>query len=155
MAYLSGFLSIVYVCSCFFLIFVVLIQKGEGGGLGGAFGGGAVDVAFGSTADTTWKKATSIAAGLFIVLSIVLGLLEAPGKSAVSGSLGSANKKADEKKPAKKADEKKPAKKADEKKPAKKADEKKPAKKADEKKPAKKAEEDWKDGEKKPAKQGN
>jgi preprotein translocase subunit SecG len=88
MGYLSGFLSIVYVCSCLFLIFVVLIQKGEGGGLGGAFGGGAVDVAFGSTADTTWKKATSIAAGLFIVLSIVLGMIESPNQSRVAGALG-------------------------------------------------------------------
>ena len=96
--YLSGFLSIVYVCSCLFLIFVVLIQKGEGGGLGGAFGGGAVDVAFGSTADTTWKRATSIAAGLFIVLSIVLGMLEAPPKSVIQGNKDkTASKKSDKK----------------------------------------------------------
>lgn len=94
--YLSGFLSIVYVCACLFLIFVVLIQKGEGGGLGGAFGGGAVDVAFGSTADTTWKRATSIAAGLFIVLSIVLGMLEAPPKSVIQGNKDkTASKKSD------------------------------------------------------------
>ena len=95
MEYIAGFLSIVYVCACLFLIFVVLIQKGEGGGLGGAFGGGAVDVAFGSTADTTWKRATSIAAGLFIILSILLGLLEAPPKSVISGNKDKTAKKKD------------------------------------------------------------
>jgi preprotein translocase subunit SecG len=62
------------VISCFFLIFVVLIQKGEGGGLGGLAGGG-VDTAFGAKADTTWKKATAVAAGLFMVLTLVLGIL--------------------------------------------------------------------------------
>lgn len=84
MGVIVGLLSVVYVFACLFLIFVVLIQKGEGGGLGGAFGGGAVDVAFGASADTTWKKATSVAAGIFIILSIVLGLLENPeGSSAL------------------------------------------------------------------------
>lgn len=96
--YLAGFLSIVYVCSCLFLIFVVLIQKGEGGGLGGAFGGGAVEGAFGAKQDTTWKKATSIAAGLFIVLSIVLGMLEAPPKSVIKGDKETAKKKSESKK---------------------------------------------------------
>lgn len=98
MPYLAGFLSIVYVCSCLFLIFVVLIQKGEGGGLGGAFGGGAVEGAFGAKQDTTWKKATSIAAGLFIVLSIVLGMLEAPPKSVFKGDKDKTAKKKTESK---------------------------------------------------------
>lgn len=75
MSVLVVLLSIVYVIACCFLIFVVLIQRGEGGGLGGAFGGGAVDVAFGSQADMTWKRATAIAAGLFMVLAIALGVL--------------------------------------------------------------------------------
>ena len=87
MNYLTGFLSFIYVLSCLFLIFVVLIQKGEGGGLGGAFGGGAVDAAFGSSADTAWKKATSVAAAMFILLSIGLGLLEAPPRSVVGKKL--------------------------------------------------------------------
>ena len=75
MTVLVVFLSIVYVIACCFLTFVVLIQRGEGGGLGGAFGGGAVDVAFGSQADMTWKRATAVAAALFMVLAIALGII--------------------------------------------------------------------------------
>ena len=72
---LNVLLTVVYVFCCLFLGFVVLIQKGEGGGLGGAFGGGAVDVAFGAKADMTWKRATAAAATLFMILAIVLGVL--------------------------------------------------------------------------------
>jgi preprotein translocase subunit SecG len=76
MEVLSTVLTVIYVCCCLFLGFVVLIQKGEGGGLGGAFGGGAVDVAFGAKADMTWKRATAVCATLFMVLAIVLGILD-------------------------------------------------------------------------------
>lgn len=68
-------LTIVYVIACLFLCFVVLIQKGEGGGLGGAFGGGAVDVAFGAKADMTWKRATAVCAAIFMLLAMFLGVL--------------------------------------------------------------------------------
>jgi preprotein translocase subunit SecG len=76
MEIVSTVLTVVYVTCCLFLGFVVLIQKGEGGGLGGAFGGGAVDVAFGAKADMTWKRATAVAATLFMVLAVVLGILD-------------------------------------------------------------------------------
>ena len=69
------FLTVVYVIACLFLVFVVLIQKGEGGGLGGAFGGGAVDVAFGAKADMTWKRATAVCATIFMTLAMVLGVM--------------------------------------------------------------------------------
>lgn len=68
-------LTVVYVLACLFLCFVVLIQKGEGGGLGGAFGGGAVDVAFGAKADMTWKRATAVCAAIFMLLAMFLGVL--------------------------------------------------------------------------------
>lgn len=72
---LMVFLTVVYVIACLFLVFVVLIQKGEGGGLGGAFGGGAVDVAFGAKADMTWKRATAVCATIFMTLAMVLGVM--------------------------------------------------------------------------------
>jgi len=76
MEVLNVLLTIVYVICCLFLGFVVLIQKGEGGGLGGAFGGGAVDQAFGAKADMTWKRATAVAAATFMVLAIFLGIVQ-------------------------------------------------------------------------------
>jgi preprotein translocase subunit SecG len=81
---ISGLLTFAYILTCLFLIFVVLIQKGEGGGLGGFVGGGAVDVAFGAKADTTWKRATAIAAGLFIVLTLILGIVKRPAPLATA-----------------------------------------------------------------------
>lgn len=122
---ISGFLTFVYCVVCLFLIFVVLIQKGEGGGLGGFVGGGAVDVAFGAKADTTWKRATAIAAGLFVVLTLVLGIVKRPSTLATEQSLVEHQKQQEEKKKdeeKKKEDDKK---KSDGSKPEK--DEKKPA----------------------------
>src|SRR5436190_20967339 len=78
MSVMSFLVAAIYVLACLFLIFVVLIQKGEGGGLGGLAGGSAVDTAFGAKADMTWKRATFIAAMLFVVLALMLGVLKRP-----------------------------------------------------------------------------
>jgi len=78
MAVLSFLMSALFILVCLFLIFVVLIQKGEGGGLGGLAGGSAVDTAFGAKADMTWKRATGVAAMLFILLALGLGVLKRP-----------------------------------------------------------------------------
>jgi preprotein translocase subunit SecG len=78
MAVITFLLSALFILVCLFLIFVVLIQKGEGGGLGGLAGGSAVDTAFGAKADMTWKRATFVAAMLFIVLALTLGVLKRP-----------------------------------------------------------------------------
>src|SRR5262245_11517344 len=56
-----------------FLILVVLIQKGKGGGLAGAFGGVGGSSPFGSKSGTFFTRLTIIVAGiwvLFIVLSV-------------------------------------------------------------------------------------
>ena len=73
---LNVLLTMVYVFCCLFLAFVVLLQKGEGGGLGGLSGSsGAVENAMGSKANMAMKKATAWAAGLFMILAIVLGVV--------------------------------------------------------------------------------
>ena len=46
------FLSIVYVLVCLFLILVVLLQQGKGGGMGSAFGGGGSQTVFGGAGAT-------------------------------------------------------------------------------------------------------
>lgn len=66
-------LWILYVIDCLFLIGIILIQPGEGGDLAAAFGGASSQTAFGARGSATvLQKATTIAAVMFMVLSVVL-----------------------------------------------------------------------------------
>lgn len=66
-------LWIIYVMDCLFLIGIILIQPGEGGDLAAAFGGASSQTAFGARGSATvLQKATTGAAILFMVLSVVL-----------------------------------------------------------------------------------
>ena len=53
------------------LIFLVLIQRGKGGGLAGAFGGAGGSSAFGSRAGDLFTRITLVLAGIWIVLIMV------------------------------------------------------------------------------------
>ncbi|MBM3811674.1 MAG: preprotein translocase subunit SecG [Acidimicrobiia bacterium] len=69
-------LTIIHVLVCLFLIVVVLLQSGKAADLAGAFGGMGSQTAFGPRgAATVLTKATTIAAGLFMVTSISLSIL--------------------------------------------------------------------------------
>jgi preprotein translocase subunit SecG len=63
---------ILFIILSVFLILLVLIQKGRGGGLSGAFGGGGGNTAFGSKTGDVLTWATSIVFGLFLILGIAL-----------------------------------------------------------------------------------
>lgn len=70
-------LVLVYAITCLFLILTVLLQSGKGGGLsslGSGAGGGLSDSLGATGAEKTLVKATSWAAGIFLVLSLVLTL---------------------------------------------------------------------------------
>jgi preprotein translocase subunit SecG len=54
-----------------FLIVLVLIQRGKGGGLAGAFGGVGGSSPFGSRAGDTFTRITIGAAGLWIVMLMI------------------------------------------------------------------------------------
>jgi preprotein translocase subunit SecG len=60
---------------CFVMILLVLIQKGRGGGLSGAFGGGGGNTAFGAKTGDVLTWATSIVFALFVILAVVLNLV--------------------------------------------------------------------------------
>ena len=69
------FLTTIHVIICLFLIIVVLLQSGKAADLAGAFGGMGSQTAFGPRgAATMLSKATYIAAVLFMVVSIWLGI---------------------------------------------------------------------------------
>lgn len=73
------FLTILHVVICFFLILVVLLQPGRGGGLGSAFGGAGQQVFGGRGAGTFMTKLTWVSAALFIVTSVSLAFLASSG----------------------------------------------------------------------------
>jgi preprotein translocase subunit SecG len=54
-----------------FLILVVLIQRGKGGGLSGAFGGVGGSSAFGSRAGDLFTKITLVVAGIWLGLAML------------------------------------------------------------------------------------
>lgn len=62
---------VVYTVCCLWLVFFVLLQKGEGG-LGSTFGGQAVETALGAQSARTWRKVTAVLAALFMLLTIAL-----------------------------------------------------------------------------------
>ena len=68
-------LTIVHVIVCVFLVIVVLLQSGKAADIAGAFGGMGSQTAFGPRgAATVLSKATTIAAGLFMVTSLSLAI---------------------------------------------------------------------------------
>ena len=68
------FLTVIHVIVCMFLILVVLLQAGKGGGMGIAFGGGGgSQTVFGSSgAGNFLTRLTSITAFLFLLTSLTL-----------------------------------------------------------------------------------
>lgn len=58
-----------------FLVLLVLIQKGRGGGLASAFGGVGGNTAFGAKTGDVLTWATSIVFGVFLLLAIGLNLI--------------------------------------------------------------------------------
>lgn len=78
MSILIAILKVIYFVICIALIGVVLLQKGKTAGLSGAIGGAAEGYWGKNKArsmDGTLEKLTKIAAILFILLSIILGVL--------------------------------------------------------------------------------
>ena len=67
------FLTVLHVLVCLFLILVVLLQAGKGGGMGIAFGGGGSQTVFGSSgAGNFLTRLTSVTAAIFLVTSLGL-----------------------------------------------------------------------------------
>ena len=68
---LSTLLMVLLFLTALFLILLVLVQRGKGGGLAGAFGGMGGQSAFGTKAGDTFTKITVVVATLWIVLCVV------------------------------------------------------------------------------------
>jgi len=69
-------LTTIHVIVCLFLVIVVLLQSGKAADLAGAFGGMGSQTVFGPRGSATvLSKATTIAAGLFMVTSLTLSIM--------------------------------------------------------------------------------
>ena len=78
----------IYVLVCLGLIGSILLQQGKGGDIANAFGGGGSQAAFGARAGATLlTRATSILAGLFVVLSLALTAWGQRGPGSVVGGI--------------------------------------------------------------------
>jgi preprotein translocase subunit SecG len=71
MAFVTGLLMTLLLLTAVFLIVLVLIQRGKGGGLAGAFGGMGGQSAFGTKAGDLFTRITIGVAGFWIVLCII------------------------------------------------------------------------------------
>ena len=74
--FFSYLLNIVLLLVSLFLILVVLIQRGKGGGLAGAFGGVGGSSAFGSRAGDAFTRFTLIIAGIWVLLIMILDKID-------------------------------------------------------------------------------
>ena len=72
MEFVKVLLYVVEVVVCLLLGLVVMIQKPKEGGLGGAFGGGALEGALGTDAGNVLIKATAVLGTIFLINTIVL-----------------------------------------------------------------------------------
>ena len=76
---LQTFLNILHIVVCVFLILVVLLQQGRGGGLGSAFGGATAQVFGGRGAGNFMTRLTAICAVVFMLTSMSLAYLASAG----------------------------------------------------------------------------
>jgi preprotein translocase subunit SecG len=83
-------LGFLLVFSALFLIALVLIQRGRGGGLAGAFGGAGGQSAFGTKAGDVFTRITVIVAACWILLCILAINLLGRSESLFNSNLGTA-----------------------------------------------------------------
>jgi preprotein translocase subunit SecG len=75
---LTTLVNIIHVVACLFLILVVLLQQGRGGGLS-AMGGGGAQVFGGRGAGNFMTRLTAICAAVFMLTSLSLAYLSSRG----------------------------------------------------------------------------
>ena len=82
---MSILVIVLHIIVCLALIMIVLLQTGKGADMGAAFGGGSSQTLFGSAGASTFlSKATTAAAIVFMITSLILAYM-AGGKTSSSG----------------------------------------------------------------------
>ena len=91
MSFFSHLLMFVLLLTTLFLIVLVLIQRGRGGGLAGAFGGMGGQSAFGTKAGDLFTKITIGVAAFWIILCIIMVKLSGVSVGPLSPDMGGAD----------------------------------------------------------------
>jgi preprotein translocase subunit SecG len=95
---LIGILNVVIVLLSLFLIGIILIQRGKGGGLAGAFGGAGGSSAFGTKAGDVFTKITvGLAIGWIVLLMMMVIITNQHSSSAWDEPATSLTKETDSK----------------------------------------------------------
>jgi preprotein translocase subunit SecG len=88
--FLPGLLMTLLLFTALFLIVLILIQRGKGGGLAGAFGGMGGQSAFGTKAGDLFTKITIGVATFWIILCMITVKVLGIGESSLSPTMGGA-----------------------------------------------------------------
>ena len=73
--------AVLFVICCVALILIILVQKGKGGGLSSAFGGGMAGGILGSKTGDFLTWVTIVLVGVFLTLAVVMGKYYKPAVS--------------------------------------------------------------------------
>ena len=76
--FIMKIVAVLFVISCVALVLIVLIQKGRGGGLSGAFGGAMASGILGSKTGDFLTWVTIVLAGVFLLLAVVMAKFYKP-----------------------------------------------------------------------------
>jgi preprotein translocase subunit SecG len=80
-SFFANFIAVVFLICAVVLILIIMIQKGKGGGLGAAFGGGLASGILGSKTGDFLTWVTIAMVGVFLALAVVMAKFYKPGIS--------------------------------------------------------------------------
>ena len=76
--FIMNVVAVLFVLCCVILVLIILIQKGRGGGLSAAFGGGMAGGILGSKTGDFLTWVTIVLVGVFLTLAVVMGKFYKP-----------------------------------------------------------------------------
>jgi preprotein translocase subunit SecG len=77
-SFIMDVVAVLFVLCCVTLVLIILIQKGRGGGLSAAFGGGMAGGILGSKTGDFLTWVTIVLVGVFLTLAVVMGKFYKP-----------------------------------------------------------------------------
>lgn len=77
-SFIMNVVAVLFVLSCVLLVLIILVQKGRGGGLSAAFGGGMASGILGSKTGDFLTWVTIVAVSVFLTLAVVLAKFYKP-----------------------------------------------------------------------------